>query len=81
MGLVTKNNDRYGFDDSLNNFFTVPLEEKTDYESLKNKIYNLDIDIEEKANMINNINILKSDYREKDSIQKEIDRFIKKYDL
>ena len=80
MGLVTKKDN--SFDESLNMFFSLPEEEKIDnYDSLKNKIYKLDIDNEEKANIINKINSINNNYLQKKDILDEIDRFKIKYNL
>lgn len=80
MGLVTKKTDE--IDDSISLFFSLPIEEKIDkYDNLKEKIYELDIDIEEKANIINKINSVNSDFHQKKDILEEIDRFKTKYNL
>ena len=80
MGLVTKNN-KYDLDESISMFFSVPEESQTDYEELKTKIYDLDIDNEEKANIISTINSINNNYLQKADIIEKIDRFKNKYNL
>lgn len=88
MGLTVKNNNNYDLSENLANFFSLPIEDdlnrqkKDDYQVLKNKIYKLNIDKEEKANIINKINSLdNSSTKEKKTILSEIAKFQKKYNL
>ncbi len=88
MGLTIKNNNNYDLSENLANFFSLPIEDdlnrqkKDDYQVLKNKIYKLNIDKEEKANIINKINSLdNSSTKEKKTILNEIAKFQKKYNL
>lgn len=88
MGLTVKNNNNYDLSENLANFFSLPIEDdlnrqkKDDYQVLKNKIYKLNIDKEEKANIINKINSLdNSSTKEKKTILNEIAKFQKKYNL
>ena len=88
MGLTVKNNNNYDLSENLANFFSLPIEDdlnrqkKDDYQVLKNKIYKLNIDKEEKANIINKINSLdNSSTKEKKTILSEIVKFQKKYNL
>ena len=88
MGLTIKNNNNYDLSENLANFFSLPIEDdlnrqkKDDYQVLKNKIYKLNIDKEEKANIINKINSLdNSSTKEKKTILSEIAKFQKKYNL
>ena len=83
MGLITKRDDQYGLE-NLENFFSIPIEEEKSsnvYDKIKNKIYKLDIDIEEKANIINKINSLNHSNIKNNHLEKEIDSFIAKYNL
>ena len=68
-------------------YFNLPMDDNIlapteDYEDLKEQIYDLDIDYEEKANMINKIGSLKTknDF-EKHKIKKEIEEFKKLHNL
>lgn len=88
MGLTVKNNNNYDLSENLANFFSLPIEDdlnsqkKDDYQVLKNKIYKLNIDKEEKANIINKINSLdNSSTKEKKTLLNEIEKFQKKYNL
>lgn len=90
MGLTVKNKTSYELGNNLTEFFSLPIEEEKnideiselidEYNELKNKIYMLDIDIEEKANIINKINSLKSSKNKKQHIR-EIEEFKKIYEL
>lgn len=86
MGLTVKNKNSFELSDNLTDFFSLPLEEEAnqnDYESLKDIIYSLDIDNEEKVNILNNLNLLKSSksIKEKNKIKKEIESFKEKYNI
>lgn len=86
MALKVDNPTTYRFNDDIATFFDVEIDEPirdNDYELLKKEIYKLDIDSEEKANIINsinklNINISKKEQRE---IIKQIEEFKKNYHL
>ena len=86
MALKVDNPKTYRFNDDIATFFDVEIDEPirdNDYELLKKEIYKLDIDSEEKANIINsinklNINISKKEQRE---IIKQIEEFKKNYHL
>ncbi len=82
MGLLTKRDDDYGLS-NLENYFSIPIEEtKTNiYENIKNKVYKLDIDNEEKANIINKINYFNQSNIKNTNLEKEIDSIIDKYNL
>ena len=87
MAIKVKREDNLTFSQPVETFFKLPVEEEIlnpidDYEELKNQVYKLDIDYEEKANIINQIASLKSskDF-EKHKIEKEIEHFKKKYNL
>ena len=52
MGLTIKNKNTFELTDDLASIFSLPIEEtKEDYQSLKEDIYSLKIDNEEKANI------------------------------
>ncbi len=81
MAIKVNNKTSYELGNNLTEFFSIPIEvpESTDeYSRLKDDIYKLDIDSEEKANVINKINSLKTakTANEKRKLQKEIDQFI-----
>lgn len=86
MALKIDNPTTYRFNDDIATFFDVEIDDPirdNDYELLKKEIYKLDIDSEEKANIINsinklNINISKKEQRE---IIKQIEEFKKNYHL
>ena len=86
MALKVDTPTTYRFNDDIATFFDVEIDEPirdNDYELLKKEIYKLDIDSEEKANIINsinklNINISKKEQRE---IIKQIEEFKKNYHL
>ena len=87
MAIKVKREDNLTFSTAVDTFFKFPGEEDIlnpidDYEELKKQIYSLDIDYEEKANMINIIGSLKSksDF-ERSKLIKEIEAFKKKYNL
>jgi hypothetical protein len=86
MGLKIDNQTTYNFNDDIANYFNLEVSEpirNNDYEILKKEIYKLDIDSEEKANIINTINklnIVKSTKDRKELI-KEIDNFKRTYKL
>ena len=86
MGLKIDNQTTYRFNDDVASYFDIEIGEpirENDYEILKKEIYKLDIDSEEKANIINIINklsITKSSKERKD-LTKEIEKFKKAYKL
>ncbi len=85
MGIKVEHNG-YQLGNNLTEFFSIPLEDEVNSEEfprLKDKIYKLDIDPEEKANIINVISKLSivNSIKEKNKITKEIEDFIKKYNL
>ena len=86
MGLKIDNQTTYNLNDDIANYFNLEVNEpirNNDYEILKKEIYKLDIDSEEKANIINTINklnIVKSPKDRKDLI-KEIEKFKITYKL
>lgn len=86
MGLKVDNPTTYRFNDDVATFFDVEIGEPirdNDYEVLKNEIYKLDIDSEEKANIINNINKLSTSISKKEQreITKQIEEFKKVHNL
>jgi len=84
MGLKIKNPVNYNLTNGLD-FFSIPLDEekKDNYESIKNKIYTLDMDSEDKAAILNSISVYNTtnSVKEKNRLKKEIEAFIKEYDL
>lgn len=88
MGQTLKNKITYDLSDDAYNFFSIPeLEDKKeldyDYKLLRAKIYKIDIDQDEKADIINKINSLtiNKSFKEKEKIIKEINEFRAKYGL
>jgi predicted ribosome quality control (RQC) complex YloA/Tae2 family protein len=90
MGYKVNRQDLLGTDNNLFTFeidqsdsiyVELPQDKNEDYTKLKNKIYKLDIDKEEKANIINKINQLKTNIsnKEKKQIIQEIEEFKKSY--
>ncbi len=86
MGLKIDNQTTYRFNDDVAQFFDVDTSEpprSNDYEVLKKEIYKLDIDSEEKANIINSINKLSisNSPKEKKELTKQIEDFKNTYKL
>lgn len=80
MGLKVDNPTTYRFNDDIASYFDIEIGEPirgNDYELLKKEIYNLDIDSEEKANIINVINKLSITKSTKD--KKDLTRTIEKF--
>lgn len=86
MGLTVKNKNSYELGNNLTEFFSLPLEETKapdEYSRLKDDIYALDIDNEEKANILNKINSLNTTLSasQKRKIIKEIETFKNDYNI
>ena len=86
MGLTVKNKTVFELTDDVSNFFDLPIEEqkiKNAYVELKKDIYSLDIDNEEKANILNKISLFNStkSEKEKNKVKQEIEKFKMDYDL
>lgn len=86
MGLTIKNKESYELGNNLTEFFSVPIEvpkNQDEYSRLKDDIYSLDIDNEDKANMINKINSLSTNLSlsKKNQILKEIEEFKDEYNI
>lgn len=86
MGLTVKNKENYELGNNLTEFFSVPIEVPTtqdEYSRLKDDIYSLDIDNEDKANMINKINSLSTNISlsKKKQILKDIEDFKDEYNI
>ena len=80
MGIKVQNNTTYKFDNEVASYFDIEISElirDNDYEILKKEIYKLDIDSEEKANIINVINKLSITKSTKD--KKDLTRTIEKF--
>ncbi len=82
MGLKVKSNTNYDLGDNLTDFFSLPVDTLTETnkisDDLKERIYALNADSEEKANIINMISKYNStsNQKEKNKLKKEIDSFI-----
>ncbi len=87
MRLKVNNTVTHSLSDNINNFFSLPIEDEFKYtnsfDELKTKIYELDIDNEEKADVLNAISKYNSSNsaREKKKIEREINEFVKLYKL
>ncbi len=88
MGQTIKNKITYDLSDDASDFFSIPeLDDKKeldyDYKLLRAKIYKIDIDQDEKADIINKINSLtiNRSFKEQEKIIKEINEFRDKYGL
>lgn len=85
MGLTFKNQNKYELNTDISSYFTISSEppKDDDYSELKKDIYKLDIDIEEKANILNKINSLPnlSSEKNRNKIILEINNFKNKYNL
>ena len=86
MGIKVQNNTTYKFDNEVASYFDIEISElirDNDYEILKKEIYKLDIDSEEKANIINSINKLAitNSPKEKKELTKQIEDFKKLHNL
>ena len=72
---------------NLTEFFDVPVEipeEDTNiYDNIKDKIFELYLDVEEKAEILNAISKYKTtnSIKEKNKLKEQIERFIKEYNL
>lgn len=86
MGLIVKNKTSYQLGNNLTEFFSIPIEESQnndEYSRLKDDIYKLNIDNEEKANILNKINMLNTNIspNKKKVIIKEIEKLKEDYNL
>ena len=85
MGLKIQNKTNYDLSNNVANFFSIDIEEEKQesFEDLKMNIYTLDIDSEEKANILNKINSIPftKSAKEKNKIINEIEVFKNKYNL
>ncbi len=86
MGLTVKNTTGFELGDNLTEFFKVPIIDDQpidEYARLKDDIYSLDIDNEEKANILNSISKLKTigNEKEKKKLKEEIRKFKEKYNI
>ena len=88
MGLKVDNKVTHNLTDDIATFFSLPEEyanpPKVDtYESTRNKIYSLDLDVEEKAGILDAISKYNStnSTSEKNKLKKQIEKFIDDYDL
>lgn len=86
MGIKVKNPITYKLGDDIESYFDVEINEPirdNDYELLKKEIYKLDIDYEEKANIINSISKLSTSIsnKEKKELVKQIENLKKLYNL
>lgn len=86
MGIKVKNPITYKLGDDIESYFDVEINapiRDNDYELLKKEKYKLDIDYEEKANIINSISKLSTSIsnKEKTELIKQIENFKKLYNL
>ena len=82
MAVKEKSRTNYDLGNSVGDFFSLPVdlpsENITIGDDIKKRIYALDVDPEEKANMLNKISVYNSisNVKEKNKIKKEIDSFL-----
>lgn len=87
MGLKVRNTINYELGNNLTEFFEVPTEVPDEdaniYDDIKDKIYELYLDVEEKAEILNTISKYKTtnSMKEKKQLKTKIDQFIKEYNL
>lgn len=85
MALTIKNNNSFELSDNLTNFFSLPNnnDKEDNYDNLKSIIYTLDLDNEEKANILNKISLLNTttSIKEKNKLKKEINSFRDLYNI
>ena len=86
MGLKINNENSYALSDDVSGFFTLPSNvalEEENYDTIRNQIYSMDLDVEEKANILNKISTYNTtnSIKEKNKLKKEIDNFIDYYEL
>jgi len=87
MGLKVRNTINYELGNNLTEFFEVPTEVPDEdvniYDDIKDKIYELYLDVEEKAEILNTISKYKTtnSMKEKKQLKTKIDKFIKEYNL
>lgn len=78
MSIITKEKKEYDFDDMfIIQEETNPYGETPDYSDLIKKIKNLALDNEKEADLLNSINLLKTNisFKKRSEILKKIDRF------
>lgn len=82
MALKEKTSRNYDLGNNVADFFSVPIDvpsiDVKISDDIKKRIYALDIDAEEKANILNEISIYNSitNIKEKKRIKKEIEEFL-----
>lgn len=86
MALKVKSTTTYNLNDDLANFFSVPVDLPSDdtsiADNLKKRVYSLDIDTEEKSNLISKINKYNTinSIKEKNKLREEIESFLEDYE-
>lgn len=86
MGIKVNKSTSFKLGDDVENYFDIEISDPirgNDYNLLKKEIYKLDIDYEEKANIINSISKLSTSIsnKEKKELIKQIEDFKKLYNL
>ncbi len=86
MGIKVNKPTSFKLGDDVSSYFDIEISDPirdNDYEILKKEIYKLDIDYEEKANIINSINKLSisNSPKEKKELIKQIENFKETYKL
>ena len=87
MGLKVRNTINYELGNNLTEFFdvptSVPVQEDNIYDDVRDKIYELYLDVEEKANILSAISTYKTtnSFKEKKKLKQQIEEFIEKYKL
>ena len=86
MALKVKSTTTYNLNNDLANFFSVPVDLPSDdtsiADNLKKRVYSLDIDTEEKSNLISKINKYNTinSIKEKNKLREEIESFLEEYE-
>lgn len=86
MGIKVNKPTSFKLGDDVSSYFDIEISDPirdNDYEILKKEIYKLDIDYEEKANIINSISKLSTSIsnKEKKELIKQIEDFKKLYNI
>ncbi len=87
MGLKVRNTINLELSNNLTEFFDMPTEVPDEdpkiYDNIKDKIYELYLDVEEKAEILNAISKYNTtnSMKDKKKLKEQIDNFIKKYNL
>ena len=82
MALKEKTSRNYDLGNNVGDFFSIPIEvpsiDVKISDDIKKRIYALDVDAEEKANILNKVSIYNTitNIKEKNRLKKEIETFL-----